>query len=527
MWADSYNFDDPSQQSPQKLKYHVYSVLSIHTRRNMITGLRNALHRALHVGRLVPEVDPELDRLVKAGEVNLKTIHTRRKLGLVRLPVRLEVAAQNRIRRFSDKNFRHEAAQLIEIMYNLKPPDDKVSMKIKRAEIINTLTVRNKIKNPETLTGLSEEIAFAHRQLKETVDSKVEEQRRDWHYLEYNDYISSLYMATRLAPNFAVIKTVMQEIKLSDPSFEPKSVMDFGSGMGTTIWAVNEVWPKIVDEFQNIELSKSQQDLCEYLLRSGDEFATIDSNVFHRSYLPVSTRIRYNLVVAAFSLLELPNATMRAQIIENLWHKTSDLLVIIERGNVGGFSLINEARNLILDLSGHTGTKKIHLDGRAAPLADQRIPEAHVMAPCPHEFPCPKTGHTSKCNHNICRFPVKFEPIDIGQRKGPYATELFSYVVIRKKPHPSYDLHNRSVRWPRIIDHKLKSSGMITHTLCCPNGHLAQTLISKRYGKTTYDLAKTCDWGDLMPIKVNDNYVSRSESSFIKKTLIDSGENKS
>ena len=64
-------------------------------------------------------------------------------------------------------------------------------------------------------------------------------------------------------------------------------------------------------------------------------------------------------MVSAFSLLDIPDAKNRVHVIENLWHKTQDLLVIVEHGSRAGFAAVLEARNLILQLSGHNITADI------------------------------------------------------------------------------------------------------------------------------------------------------------------------
>lgn len=53
-------------------------------------------------------------------------------------------------------------------------------------------------------------------------------------------------------------------------------------------------------------------------------------------------------MISAFSLFELPNAEARLQTVANLWQKTDNYLVLVENGTRSGFSIINEARDFIL-----------------------------------------------------------------------------------------------------------------------------------------------------------------------------------
>lgn len=473
--------------------------------------------RALHIGRIVPEIEPDLAQKIADEALNPKVLVTRRNIGFVHMPAQLQTLAEARLRHYSDKQFRAEAKELIRIMQNLKLPDDEHSIRVKKADLRTELEIRDKIKSrPEYDPSdfrIKEDDWAARDELTGLINGTIGERRRDWHYYEYDERASNMYMATRLPPNYACIRTVMKEIKDLVPNFQPKSVLDFGSGMGTTIWAVNETWPNTVSEFMNIDISKEQQHLCEDLLRGGKEFGEMLPGVFHRQYLPSSTKVKYDLVVSAFSMLELPNSELRANTIENLWHKTNDMLVIIERGNRGGFATINEARHFILDLTGHDVTKKLIFCPESQPAVRRTIPDSHVVAPCPHEYACPRAMMSSKKNMDVCRFKVFYEPLEIGQKTTGLLPEEFSYTVIRKKPHPSY-LGEDTPRWPRIVEKRLHSKNQITHKICCPNGHLAETVITKKkYGIPSYALAKSCDWGDILPIKVKDTYISRNTKS--------------
>lgn len=483
------------------------------------------------MGRIVPEIDPVLSDQIEENIVNVKRIPSRRNLGLRRLPAQLEFAAQAKLKAIADKKFRQNANELYKVLYNFKLPDDSNSLEEKRKDIKISLELRDKLTKhtgyDPTEFHLKEECDIAQYELKKLIDGTLEDRRRDWHYYEYDEYSSALYMSVRLPSNYACIKTVMDEIRAADPSFEPSSVMDFGSGAGTTIWAVNETWPNSVSEFLNIDLSKEQQHLCEFLLRRGKHFGDHLPGIFHKQYLPTSTKSKFDMVVAAFSMLELPNSEMRAHVVENLWNKTNDLLVIIERGNFGGFSTINEARHLILDLGGRNVTSRLNKTYETKLKPDLIKPNAHVVAPCSHDFLCPKISMPCKKRMNECRFKVAFEPLEFGQQAKGYLHEEFSYVVLRRGPYSNnyyHDIGHKDYRWPRIVEPRNKGSGQLGFKLCTPEGNLAETIITKKYGKPIFQLAKSCDWGDILPIRIKDTYISKSSSFIDKKTLRNSSD---
>lgn len=90
------------------------------------------------------------------------------------------------------------------------------------------------------------------------------------------------------------------------------------------------------------------------------------------------------MVVSSYSLMELPNQRSRVQVIENLWNKTQDLLVLVETGSRDGFATILEARNLILTLNGYDVTKSYYNDPSETSVVNydpESAPTAHIMAP--------------------------------------------------------------------------------------------------------------------------------------------------
>lgn len=113
-----------------------------------------------------------------------------------------------------------------------------------------------------------------------------------WKDIEYNDYSALTYLAARLAPNYAAMLTVFKEIKKSDPNFIPKTMLDFGSGVGTSMYAANEVWPASINEHFNCDSSKSMNDVSRLLMQSGNEKQPLlYPGVFYRQFLPASENV--------------------------------------------------------------------------------------------------------------------------------------------------------------------------------------------------------------------------------------------
>lgn len=61
--------------------------------------------------------------------------------------------------------------------------------------------------------------------------------------------------------------------------------------------------------------------------------------------------------MSAYSLFELPDIKNRFETILNLWNKTKKYLVFVEMGTRAGFNLINEARDLLLEVASQNNMK--------------------------------------------------------------------------------------------------------------------------------------------------------------------------
>lgn len=61
--------------------------------------------------------------------------------------------------------------------------------------------------------------------------------------------------------------------------------------------------------------------------------------------------MKYDLVVCAHSLLEIPSAELRLQTVHSLWKKSQGYLVLVEHGSRAAYEVIIEARDFLLSLA--------------------------------------------------------------------------------------------------------------------------------------------------------------------------------
>ncbi|XP_037358863.1 methyltransferase-like protein 17, mitochondrial isoform X2 [Talpa occidentalis] len=298
-----------------------------------------------------------------------------------------------------------------------------------------------------------------------------------WQELSYNEGLSLVYMAARLDGGFAAVSRAFHEIRSRVPEFQPQTLMDFGSGTGSVIWAAHSTWGQSIHEYMCVDSSAAMLDLAEKLLKGGSESGEpYVPGVFFRQFLPVSPKVQFDVVVSAFSLSELPTKADRTEVVQTLWRKTSRFLILVENGTKAGHRILMDARDLILK-----GKEKSPLDSQPG----------FVFAPCPHELPCPQLTASKPL---ACSLSQAYHPIPFSWNKKP-TEEKFSMVILaRGSPEETN-------RWPRITQPVLRRPRHVHCHMCCPDGHMQHAVITaRRHGRDLYRCARVSSWGDLLPV---------------------------
>jgi len=58
----------------------------------------------------------------------------------------------------------------------------------------------------------------------------------NWQPINFDKSTCLTYLVARSVQNYAVLHRILHEIKERDKDFEPKTMFDFGSGIGTALW---------------------------------------------------------------------------------------------------------------------------------------------------------------------------------------------------------------------------------------------------------------------------------------------------
>lgn len=103
--------------------------------------------------------------------------------------------------------------------------------------------------------------------LMKEVDAELKKKFVAWRPLDLARKDKALtYALARFAPNLAAIRRVLVEFE-RDKTFIPQSVLDYGSGCGTTFWACQEKWPKQVKEYCMVDPCQEMNDLAVEIMR--------------------------------------------------------------------------------------------------------------------------------------------------------------------------------------------------------------------------------------------------------------------
>lgn len=66
------------------------------------------------------------------------------------------------------------------------------------------------------------------------IEKLVAQRTYNWKSIDFNNqHVCHQYLLSRIAPEYNVIQMIFNEIQQRDPNFAPRSLFDFGSGIGT------------------------------------------------------------------------------------------------------------------------------------------------------------------------------------------------------------------------------------------------------------------------------------------------------
>lgn len=417
------------------------------------------------------EIDPTLRENFESKAYKPRKHPGTTRVKIASIPPDIQKAIQIILEDNNAKSMYQESMKLNNYLHSRKLPPEEGEIDEKAGQIHESVSKQMFSQIKKKLTA--DELESYNKNVQAKVFNILKKNVYGWGNISYDQPSCLQYLMIRAAPEYATLVRVFDEIVKKHPDYKPRSFFDFGSGVGTGTWAVNEFWKNEIFEYFSVDTSPHMNDLARLILCHGKENVEMPlKGYFQRQFLPASMDLKYSIVLSAYSLMELPSMKSRIETIQKLWNKTEDYLIIIEQGTNAGFQIVNEAREFVLN--GPENQK------------------GYAFSPCPNDNVCPRyLEHKTPCN-----FLMKYESLPFMSKSEPLA-ELFSYVILKKGVRPTED-----PQWPRVVRAPIVSSGHTICKLCTKEGELKEIIFSKgKYDQTTYRCARSCNWGDVLPIK--------------------------
>lgn len=258
------------------------------------------------------------------------------------------------------------------------------------------------------------------------------------------------YALSRMPATYAAVSRVLGELAEGAPEFSPATLLDAGAGPGTAGWAATEAFPGITATL----LDHSP----EFLALAGELGLTATTVPGDLTRFDLGQS--YDLVTCAYALTELGDAAVLAA-AERLWTHTAGVLVAIEPGRPRDYRRLMAVRARLVELG------------------------ATVLAPCPHDKPCPLVAP------DWCHFSVRLNRSREHMRmKGGtlgYEDEKFSYLVVARP--------GIGTRTPaRVIKPPIENKFSVSLPVCAADG--AQVRVVSSRDKVAFKGARKLGWGD-------------------------------
>jgi ribosomal protein RSM22 (predicted rRNA methylase) len=265
------------------------------------------------------------------------------------------------------------------------------------------------------------------------------------------------YALTRMPATYAAVAASLNALCDVRPDFAPQSLLDVGAGPGTASWAAAQAFSRLTD-FAALDANTALRALALELAGRSTRLSGIRYS--HGEARPaLANATAADLVIASYFVGEMDEAE-RAGLIELMWARTSDTLLIVEPGTPAGY-----VRILAL---------------RARLIAEG----AHVAAPCPHDGECPLAA-TDWC-HFSQRLPRSRAHKQVKAAELAFEDERFSYVALTRAPLPP--------RPSRVLAQPDVGKAEVTAKLCTSDGLVAAKI--PRRAKADYARARRWRWGD-------------------------------
>src|SRR5262249_54616311 len=150
----------------------------------------------------------------------------------------------------------------------------------------------------------------------------------------------------RMPATFAAVARVIDEIRLRSPQTNFTSLLDLGSGPGTTLFATAEAFSQL-ERATLLEADPDWIQIGRRLALRHRHPVVREAQWLHQDLRTAPEFTTHDLVVLSYVLGELPE-TSRAALLKRALEAAREFLVVIEPGTVKGFAIIDAVRSELI-----------------------------------------------------------------------------------------------------------------------------------------------------------------------------------
>ena len=266
------------------------------------------------------------------------------------------------------------------------------------------------------------------------------------------------YALTRMPATFAAVSAVLTQLSDVLPVFVPRRLIDIGCGLGAASYAALRQWPEL-ESILLLDHSPVFLDLARHLAEESSVGALKQAFISHCDMrAPPPDMQGVDLAIAAYSFTELADDSLLAT-VEAYWRGLDNgVLIIVEPGTTRDYARLMRMRDHLIAQGGH------------------------VLAPCPHDAPCPLINDWC---HFFARVSRSKDHRLLKDGVAPFEDEKFSYLIVGRVSAPRYG---------RLIARPRATKPGIVARICSAHG-IAETFTPRR-DKSRYDKMKRKEWGD-------------------------------
>lgn len=158
-------------------------------------------------------------------------------------------------------------------------------------------------------------------------------------YIENSDDVLG-YLAVRAPSTYSQIYGALESIKKLNPNWQPKNILDIGSGPGTAIWAAAEIFSSLKNGTA-VEMDNNFIKAGQSILTSIPEINIVWELTDLSKSLPKTEEI-FDLVILANILNEMDEKT-KNKVLSFAQNHSKGILLILEPGTPYGYEVVKQS----------------------------------------------------------------------------------------------------------------------------------------------------------------------------------------